>query len=63
MCIMIYFSFSTDSIILIDRIIKQIFFFIFTQFISHLQSKENSCYIMLNFEFYEMEVRNSILPT
>ena len=53
MHIMIYFSFSTDSIIPWIALLNKCSLFIFTQFISHLQSKENSCYIMLNFEFYE----------
>ena len=45
MRIMIYFSFSTDSII--PWIAPSNKCFLFTQFISHLQRKENSCYIML----------------
>ena len=31
-----------------ERIAEQVFFSIFVQFISHLQRKENSCYVMLN---------------
>ena len=47
MRIMIYFSFSTDSIIPWIALLNKCSLFIFTQFISHLQRKENSCYIML----------------
>lgn len=50
MRIMIYFSFSTDSIILWIALLNKCSLFIFTQFISHLQRKENSCYIMLKTE-------------
>ena len=31
-----------------ECIAEQVFFSIFVQFISHLQRKENSCYVMLN---------------
>ena len=31
-----------------ERIAEQVFFSIFVQFISNLQRKENSCYVMLN---------------
>ena len=31
-----------------ERIVEQVFFSVFVQFISHLQRKENSCYVMLN---------------
>ena len=48
MRIIIYFSFSTDSIIPWIVSLNKCSFFAFTQFISHLQRKENSCYIMLN---------------
>ena len=51
MRIMIYFSFSTDSIIPWIALLNKCSLFIFTQFISHLQRKENSCYIMLKFLF------------
>ena len=51
MHIMIYFSFSTDSIIPWIALLNKCSLFIFTQFISHLQRKENSCYIMLKFLF------------
>ena len=51
MHIMIYFSFSTDSIIPWISLLNKCSLFIFTQFISHLQRKENSCYIMLKFLF------------
>ena len=47
MHIMIYFSFSTDSIIPWIALLNKCSLFVFTQFISHLQRKENSCYIML----------------
>ena len=47
---MIYFSFSTDSIIPWIALLNKCSLFIFTQFISHLQRKENSCYIMLKTE-------------
>ena len=33
--------------------ILKIFFFIFTQFISHLQRKENSCYVMLKGKYVQ----------
>ena len=33
---------------IMERIAEQVFFSIFVQFISHLQRKENSCYVMLN---------------
>ena len=49
MHIMIYFSFSTDSIIPWIALLNKCSLFIFTQFISHLQRKENSCYVMLIF--------------
>ena len=32
---------------IMERIAEQVFFSIFVQFISHLQRKENSCYVML----------------
>ena len=51
MRIMIYFSFSTDSIRPWIALLNKCSLFIFTQFISHLQRKENSCYIMLKFLF------------
>ena len=53
MRIMIYFSFSTDSIIPWIALLNKCSLFIFTQFISHLQRKENSCYIMLKISYHE----------
>ena len=47
MRIMIYFSFSTGSIIPWIASLNKCSLFVFTQFISHLQRKENSCYIIL----------------
>ena len=36
-----------------EHIAEQAFFSIFVQFISHLQRKENSCYVMLKIKFYQ----------
>ncbi len=54
----------------IDRTVEQVFFFVFMQFISHLQRKKNSCSIMLNcsitssgFSVYKIIVHaSSMLP-
>ena len=54
MRIMIYFSFSTDSIIPWISSLNKCSLFVFAQFISHLQRKENSCYIMLNVVLTDM---------
>ena len=53
MRIMIYFSFSTGSIIPWIASLNKCSLFVFTQFISHLQRKENSCYIMLKISYHE----------
>ena len=57
---MIYFSFSTDSIIPWIALLNKCSLFIFTQFISHLQRKENSCYIMLKYKQEEDKLEKYI---
>ena len=65
MHIMIYFSFSTDSIIPWIALLNKCSLFNLTQFISHLQRKENSCYIILNYIifslFYNIKIVFSII--
>ena len=60
MRIMIYFSFSTDSIIPWIASLNKCSLFVFAQFISHLQRKENSCYIILKPVYFTYHFRPKI---